>query len=107
MKIKDFNIFYFDFRHFFLGLTPLKLENFDKKLIISNNTQNFAQRSYRESIINRPLHHIKKIKFFNFLWISSLFSWANTFKTQEFRPKIDNFQQHSKFSTNLILKKHN
>src|ERR1044072_8264740 len=45
-----------------------------------------------------------KIKKFNFFWISSLFSWANTFKTQEFQPKIKNFQQHSNFSTTFILK---
>src|ERR1044072_2612585 len=34
--------FFLGFRHFFRGLTPLKLKNFDQKLNISNNTQNFA-----------------------------------------------------------------
>ena len=42
------------FRHFFRGLTPLKFKILDRKLKISNNNQNFAQRSYWESIINRP-----------------------------------------------------
>src|ERR1044072_5787072 len=41
-----------------------------------------------------------------FYGISPLFSWANTFKTQEFRPKIDYFQQHSKFCTSFILIKY-
>src|ERR1044072_153434 len=40
-----------------------------------------------------------------FFFISPLFLWANTSKTQEFRPKIEYFQQHSKFWTSLILKK--
>jgi hypothetical protein len=35
-----------------------------------------------------------KIVDFKLFWISSLFSWANTFKTQEFWSKIENFQQH-------------
>src|ERR1044072_8667590 len=52
-------------------------------------------------------HHTMKIKYFNFFWISPLFSWANTFKTQEFRPKIEYFQQHSKFYTSFILIKFN
>src|ERR1044072_3456546 len=104
MKIKPFFLVLSLFR----GLTPLKFKIFDKKLKISKNTQNLDQRSYRESIINRPLHHIMKIKFFQFfLWILSLFSWVNTFQTQEFRPKIDNFQQHSKFCTTFILRKYN
>src|ERR1044072_1038495 len=65
MKIKFFQ-FFSRFRHFFRELTPLKFKNFDQKLIISNNTQNFAKRSYIEIIINRPLHHTIKIKYFQF-----------------------------------------
>src|ERR1044072_7892537 len=45
------------------------------------------------------------IEYFNFFWISSLLSWANTFKTQELRPKIENFLHHSKLCTTLILRK--
>src|ERR1044072_3319079 len=44
MKIKDFN-FFFGFRQFCRGLTPLKLKNFVQNLNISNNTQNFAHSS--------------------------------------------------------------
>ena len=32
------------------------------------------------------------------MWISSLISWANTFKNKEFRPKIEKFNQHQKFA---------
>src|ERR1044072_4623722 len=41
-----------------------------------------------------------------FYGISPLFSWANTFQTQEFRPKIEYFHQHSKFCTSFILIKY-
>src|ERR1044072_4257295 len=104
-KIKYFN-FFFGFRKSFRGLTPSKLKDFDKKLKIANNTQNFVQRSFIESLINTSLHQAIKMKFC-FFWILSLFSWANTFKTQEFRPKIEIFQQHSKFCTTLFLRKFN
>src|ERR1044072_5676401 len=49
------------FRHIFRGLTPLKLKNFDQKLNISNNSQNFAHRSSRKSLFNTSLHHTMKI----------------------------------------------
>src|ERR1044072_7490 len=47
-----------------------------------------------------------KIWDLNFFGISPLFSWANTFKTKEFRPKIECFQQHSNFLTSFILIKY-
>src|ERR1044072_9338371 len=104
MKIKDIN-FFFGFPHSYRGLTPLKLRNFGQKLIISKNTRIFAQRSSRESLINTSLHHAMKIQLFIFIffWISSLFSWANSFKIQEFGPKIENFKKPSTFCTTLIL----
>src|ERR1044072_5857791 len=59
---------FFGFCHFFRGLTPLKLKIFVQKLKMSNNTQNIAQRSYRESINSRPLHHTMKMKDFLFFF---------------------------------------
>src|ERR1044072_7763311 len=53
--------FFLGFRHFFRGLTPLKLKNFDQKLNISNKTQNFAHRSSWYSTFNSSLHHTMKI----------------------------------------------
>src|ERR1044072_7095425 len=100
LKIKDFRYF-LGFRHSFRGLTPLKFINFDQKFKISNNTQNFAQRPSLESMINRPLHHTTKTKDFNFFWISSLFSWANTFKIQEIRQKIQTFPTTLKILHNV------
>src|ERR1044072_9909110 len=50
------------------------------------------------------LFHTIKIENFTFFGISSLISWANTFKNREFRPKIENFHHHSKFFMMLILR---
>src|ERR1044072_7667658 len=54
------------------------------------------------------LHFIipRKFEISIFFGISPLFSRANTFKSQEFRPKIEYFQQHSKFCTSFILIKY-
>src|ERR1044072_3165171 len=54
------------------------------------------------------LHFIlpRKFEISIFFGISPLFSWANTFKTQVFRPKIEYFQQQSKFCTSFILIKY-
>src|ERR1044072_484660 len=156
LKILNF----FGFRHSFRGLTPLKPKNFDQKFNFFIITQIFAQRSSLDILINttlhnivelenliyffissliswastfktqefRPkiensiitlkfsrcssldvliitsLHHTIELKNFNFFWISSLISWANTFKTQEFRPKIENFHHHFKIFTMIILR---
>src|ERR1044072_9439587 len=87
--------------HFFRVLTPLKFKNFDKKLKISKNTQNLDQRSYRESIINRPLHHIMKIKFFQFFLDFVTFFVGTPLKLKNFDPKLiisnntQNFAQRS------------
>src|ERR1044072_7757767 len=43
----------------------------------------------------------RKFKFFS---TSSLISWANTFETQEFRPKIEIFHKHSKFIPMSIVR---
>jgi hypothetical protein len=83
MKIKGSN-FYLDLVTLFRGLTHLNSRISTKKFKISNNTQRFLQHSSSESLIYRPLHHTMKIVDFKLFWISSLFSWANTFKTQEF-----------------------
>src|ERR1044072_2067278 len=103
MKFKDFN-FILGFRHFFRGLTPLKLKNFDQILNISDNTQNFTNSLSGEFLINTSLHHTMKFKDFNFfLGFRHFFSRANTFKTQEFRQKFEYFQQHSNFSHSSSL----
>src|ERR1044072_8302522 len=61
------------FRHFFSGLTPLKLKNFDQKLNISNNTQNFGDHSSRKSLFNTSLHHTIKNKISIFLGFHHFF----------------------------------
>src|ERR1044072_3128397 len=94
----------FGFRHSFRGLTPLKPKNFDQKLKILIITQIFAQYSSLDIFINSSLHHFVELENFIFFWISSLISWANTFKTQEFRPKIENFHHHSNICTMFILR---
>src|ERR1044072_6527752 len=45
--------------------------------------------------MNTSLYQTIKIKKINFIGISSLISWANTFENREFRPKIENFHHHS------------
>ena len=78
---------FFVFRNSFRWQTPLKFNNYDQKLKISNNNKNFAQRSSWESLINTSLQNAMKIKDFNFFFgFRPFFSWANTFKTYEFRP---------------------
>src|ERR1044072_3701857 len=75
--------------HFFRVLTPLRFKNFDKKLKISKNTQNLDQRSYSESIINRPLHHIMKIKFFQFFFgFRHFFRGLTPLKLKNFDQKL-------------------
>src|ERR1044072_937001 len=63
-KLND--VLFFGFHHSFRGLTHLKLKNFNQKLKISNNIQNFAQCSSEECLINTYLHHTMKIKGSNF-----------------------------------------
>src|ERR1044072_6444462 len=104
-KIKIFK--FFGFRHSFRGLTPLKLMNFDQKLKISKNTNFFTTQSSGECLIYTSLHHAMKITDVKFFWISSLFPRANTFKTQEFRPKIEIFHKHQFFCTTIILRMFN
>src|ERR1044072_8343204 len=93
MKISYFKFFLIS-SLFFRGLTPLKLKNFDQKLKISNNTQNFTQIYSLESLINTSLHHSMKITYFNFFWISSLFFRGLT------PLKLKNFDQKLKISNN-------
>src|ERR1044072_9491232 len=57
--------------------------------------------------MDTSLHHSSKLENFKFFWILSLISWANTFKTQEFRQKIENFHQHLKLCTLLIIINYN
>src|ERR1044072_2631148 len=95
---------FFLFRHSFRGLTPLKPKNFDQKLKIFIITQIFAQYSSLDILINTSLHHIVELETFIFFWISSLISWSNTFKTKEFRPKIENFHHHLNICTMFILR---
>src|ERR1044072_210252 len=53
----------------------------------------------------KSLHLTIKMENFNFFGISSLISWANTFKIREFRWKIENFHHHSTFFMMFILRK--
>src|ERR1044072_9289249 len=53
----------------------------------------------------KSLHLTIKMENFNFFRISSLISWANTFKIQEFRWIIENFHHHSTFFMMYILRK--
>src|ERR1044072_3958573 len=84
-------LIFFGFRHSFHRLTPLKLKNFDQKLKISIITLKFSGCSSLDVLIITSLHHTIELEIFIFFWISSLISWANTFKTQECRPKIEIF----------------
>src|ERR1044072_847674 len=95
---------FFGFRHSFRGLTPLKPKNFDQQFKFFIITQIFAQRSSLDILINTSLHNIVELENLFFFWISSLISWANSCKTQEFRPKIENFHHHSKIFTMFILR---
>ena len=70
-KNKDFN--FFGFSHSFPGLTPLKLENFDQKLIISNNPKKFAHSSSWEYLINTSIIITWNFKILNFIFDLSLF----------------------------------
>jgi nitrogen regulatory protein PII-like uncharacterized protein len=77
MKLENFN--FFGFRDSFRGLIPLKLKNFVQKLKIYPVSQNISQRSSWESCIIASVHHTLEFDNFNFYWVSSLISWANTF----------------------------
>src|ERR1044072_1698815 len=96
-------LLFFGFRHSFRGLTPLKLKNFDQKLKISIITLKFSRCSSLDVLIITYLYHTIELENFKFFWISSLIAWANTSKTQEFRPKIENFH-HSKIFKMFILR---
>src|ERR1044072_1218789 len=54
--------------------------------------------------IMRSLHHTMKLENSIFFSTSSLISWANTFEIQEFRPKIEIFNKHSKFIPMSIVR---
>src|ERR1044072_7320869 len=97
-------LIFFMFRHSFRGLTPLKLKNFVQKLKIYPIPQNISQRSSWESCIINSLHHTLEFENFNFYWVSSLISWANTFKTQAFRPKIENFPHPTTYFTTFVFR---
>src|ERR1044072_9436979 len=97
-------LFFFGFRHSFRGLTPLKPKNFDQKLKIFIITQILAQCSSLDILINTSLQNVYELENIKFFWISSLISSANTIKTQEFLPKIENFHHHSIICTIFILR---
>src|ERR1044072_5593204 len=82
MKLKDF---FFAFRHLVRGLTPLKLKNFVQKLKISTTIQKFNPKKI---YLIPPFIIPRNYKFLIFFWIWTVISWANTFKTYKFRPKI-------------------
>jgi hypothetical protein len=76
-----------------------KIENFHQHII-------FFHDVYTEKkIMISSIHHTIKIENFNFFGISSLISWANTFKIREFRPKIKNFHHHSNFFNSVNTEK--
>src|ERR1044072_5954233 len=88
MKI-NFFFTYFKFRHSFRGLTPLKIKNFDQKLKISNNTYNFTQCSFVESLINTSLHHAIKMKDFIFFGLCHSFRGLTPLKLKNFDQKLN------------------
>ena len=104
MKIKDFN-FFFGFRHSFRGPTPLKLKNFDQKLKISSNTQNFEHYSLWESYINTSLHHTMKDNEFKFFIFRHSFRGLTPLKFKNFDQKLkisnnmQNFAQRSSWES--------
>src|ERR1044072_7647389 len=55
--------------------------------------------------MNTSLYQTIKIKKINFIGISSLISWANTFEIREFRPKMENFHQHLNFFHDVYTEK--
>src|ERR1044072_5313292 len=57
--------------------------------------------------MDTSLHHSSKLEILNFFWILSLISWANTFKTQEFRQKFENFNHPIKVGTLFIMINYN
>src|ERR1044072_585522 len=96
MKISYFKFFWIS-SLFFRGLTPLKLKNFDQKLKISNNTQNFTQIYSLESLINTSLHHAMKITYFKFFKFRHSFFRGLTpliFKNLDQNLKISNNTQN-------------
>src|ERR1044072_9510244 len=87
---------FFGFRHSLHGLTPSKLKNFDQKLKISKNTQNFAQCSFVERLINTSLHHAIKMKDFIFFGLCHSFRGLTSLK-------LKNLDQKLKISTYLKI----
>src|ERR1044072_8634260 len=94
MRLENFNIF----RIFLLILwaNTFKTLDFEQKWKTSINTKKFPHYSFIESLINTyylhsSCHETRENKQ---KLILSLISWANTFKTQEFRTKIEYFYQH-------------
>src|ERR1044072_9236378 len=102
----------------------MNIESFDFFWILSliSWTNTFKTQEFRPNIENShphtkflphihpdkvlfipPFIHPRNSRILIFLWILSLISWANTFKTQEFKPKIENSHQHRKFCTIFIL----
>src|ERR1044072_3486995 len=84
-------LIFFGFRHSFRGLTPLNLKNFDQKLKISIITLKFSRCSSLDVLIIISLYHTIELENFNFFFISSLISWANTFETKNFDQKFKFF----------------
>src|ERR1044072_463072 len=77
--------------------TLFRSENreFQPKIEYFHQHLNFVHDVYTEKkIMISTIHHTIKIEIFIFFGISSLISWANTFKIREFRPKIENIHHH-------------
>src|ERR1044072_9407161 len=99
----------------FFGISPLfswantfKIQEFRPKIKYFHQHAKFCT-SFILIKFNKYFHssYHENLRSRIFFWISPLFSWANTLKTQEFRPKIKHFHQHPKFCTSFILKKFN
>src|ERR1044072_3536811 len=84
-----------------------KTQEFRQKIEIFYQHPNFCivfiLRNYNKYL---PKYSMK-FENSNFFWILSLIPWAITFKTQEFRQKIEIFYQHPNFYIVFILRNYN
>src|ERR1044072_6395266 len=91
MKLENSN--FFRLRHSF------EIQEFRPKIEIFHKHSKICPMS-----VMRSFHHTMKLENSIFFSTTSLISWANTFETQEFRPKIEIFHKHSKICPMSIMR---
>src|ERR1044072_3870842 len=97
IKIENFN--FFGISSLISWVNTFKIREFRPKIENFHHHSNFFKMFIlRKKIMITSFHHTIKIKNINFVGISSLILWADTFKIQEFRPKFENFDHHYYFS---------